>query len=104
VNERKNRGKDDCAIVRLEQIYPLNGEKLKQLMAKYGTAKELIWVQEEPANMGAWSFLRPILRDLLPGSIHLSYAGRPRSASPAVGSHKVHDQEHAAIMSTVFNR
>ena len=103
-NERIKANNADIAIVRLEQIYPLDAEKIKELIAKYKTIKELIWVQEEPANMGAWSYLRPILRELLPETINLLYVGRPRSASTAVGSHAVHNKEHAAIMSALFGR
>ena len=101
--ERSQHAMSDLAIVRIEQIYPLDVGRIKQLMEKYGSMKRLVWVQEEPANMGAWNFIRPILRELLPQGIVLAYAGRQRSASPAVGSHAVHKKEHAAIMNVLFD-
>ncbi|MEI8124313.1 MAG: 2-oxoglutarate dehydrogenase E1 component [Parachlamydiaceae bacterium] len=100
--EREKLGIEDLSIVRIEQLYPLNIERLKEIVGRCPTLKECVWVQEEPSNMGAWSFMRPILRDLLPHDVEVSYVGRTRSASPAVGSHAIHKKEHAAILNGVF--
>lgn len=88
-------------IIRLEQIYPLHIEKLQKILNKYKTASQLIWVQEEPENMGAWEFLRTPLQQLLPPSISLSYAARPRSAASATGSYAKHKLEQEAILSSL---
>lgn len=93
---------DDMAIIRIEQLYPLNEEKVKNLLKKYDGFKECYWVQEEPSNMGAWEFIRSILSKLLPENIPLKYVGRSRSASPATGSHAWHKKEHAAILHALF--
>lgn len=103
IAEREKSQTQDLMIVRLEQLYPFNIEFVKGVVAKCGNElKECIWVQEEPSNMGAWNFVRPILRELLPNSVELNYIGRIRSASPAVGSPTVHKKELAAIMQALF--
>ncbi len=102
IAERAAAGVKDLAIVRLEQLYPLNTEKLTAIIKKYSGVKEAIWVQEEPYNMGAWDFIHPLLQALLPKTIELKYIGRKRSASPAVGSHVLHKKQYAEIMAAVF--
>jgi 2-oxoglutarate dehydrogenase E1 component len=91
----------DAAIVRVEQIYPLHIEKMKKAFAKYNSASECCWIQEEPENMGAWDFIRQHLYDMLPKSMRLRYVGRARSSSPATGSKKVHNVEQAAILNAL---
>ena len=77
-------------------------QETKNIINKYTNLKECIYVQEEPSNMGAWTFLRPILRDLLPKDIDLSYVGRMRSAASAVGFHASHKKEQEMILKTLF--
>jgi 2-oxoglutarate dehydrogenase E1 component len=96
------RGKQrnsDVAIVRLEQLYPLNRKRLADIAKKYANAK-LVWAQEESANMGAWSYIAPELEDVF-GRKPL-YAGRDASASPAVGSLALHKLELAAFLKQAF--
>lgn len=100
--EREKNGVEDMSIVRVEQLYPFDIERLKNVVSGCSGLKECLWVQEEPSNMGGWNFMRPILRELLPKEIELSYVGRTRSASPAVGSYAMHKKEHAAIMDSIF--
>lgn len=95
---------EDMAFVRIEQLYPLDVDRLKEILQNYSGANEFFWVQEEPVNMGAWSFIAPILSQLLPEGQILKYVGRARSASPAVGSHAVHKNEHAEIINTLFGK
>jgi 2-oxoglutarate dehydrogenase E1 component len=78
---------DDIAIIRIEQLYPFNKESFKEMMASY-SVKQAAWVQEEPQNMGASSYIIPILQQLL--SMQVSYIGREKSASTAAGSHYAH--------------
>lgn len=91
----------DIAIARLEQFYPFPGDRLSELLAGYPEQTPLVWVQEEPENMGAWPFLRFRLGDLLKdqGERSLLHVTRPESVSPAVGSKAVHDmeQEHLIV-------
>lgn len=101
--ERTKRKADDIAIIRVEQLYPLHIELLRQIMSRYQGVEDVCWVQEEPENMGAWDHLKPQLSHLLHGR-ELLFIGRERSASPAAGSHKKHQSQKAAIMDTAFGR
>lgn len=100
----KNKSKiEDMAIIRIEQLYPLNTERLKEVLGQYSTADEYVWVQDEPANMGAWDYIRPLLKEILPKDKHnVRYIGRERSAATAVGSYAIHKKQHAAIMQAIF--
>ncbi len=102
IAERENSKKKDLAIVRVEQLYPMHEERLIEVLGKYKDVKEVLWVQEEPKNMGAWDFIRPWILDILPPKVTLKYVGRARSASPAAGSHELHKQQHVAIMKEIF--
>ncbi|WP_434630002.1 2-oxoglutarate dehydrogenase E1 component [Chromobacterium sp. CV08] len=83
---RKERGlEDEVAIVRIEQLYPFPTEQVAAELARFPQAKEVMWVQEEPRNQGAWYQIRHRLEGLLSAKQQLSFAGRPSSASPAVG-------------------
>lgn len=95
---------DDMAFVRIEQLYPLDMDRLKEIFGQYAGAKEIYWVQEEPVNMGAWSYIAPILNRLLPEGQTVKYVGRERSASPAAGSYALHKKEHAEIINTLFGK
>ena len=101
VAERRERGINDVAILRLEQFYPFPVRAIKAALEPYVGA-ELVWCQEEPANMGAWQFLdRPLERVLgLIGNLAKRplYVGRPPAASPATGLAKVHAAEQAALV------
>jgi 2-oxoglutarate dehydrogenase E1 component len=87
--------------VRIEQFYPLREDLLKQALEPFGKAKKFAWVQEEPANMGAWSFLRPHLAKAM-GRDPL-YVGRDVAAAPAVGSHRLHKEEQERIVAEAFS-
>ena len=92
----------DCAIVRLEQLYPFPAEPLKAIIDRYPKVDEIDWVQEEPQNMGAWTFIRPRLEDILPQEVPLHYIGRPRSASPAEGSTQWYRETQQALVERAF--
>ncbi len=74
------------AICRIEQIYPMPLDEIEAILSKYSALEEVVWLQEEPRNMGAWEFVRLQLARLIDGRCPLNYMGRPRSASPAEGS------------------
>jgi len=100
---REQRQTDQVALVRVEQLYPFPEQELEDVLQKYPQASELIWVQEEPRNMGAWRFMREHMQPLLAASERgMRYCGRPESASPATGSHKRHAREQAAILEDAF--
>ncbi|MCP4868191.1 MAG: 2-oxoglutarate dehydrogenase E1 component [Proteobacteria bacterium] len=91
------RGDEPIALVRLEQMYPFRGDAARDALAPLlKTATELVWCQEEPMNMGSWSFVEPILRELTP--LGVRYVGRPRSASPATGSKHLHVEEQTNLV------
>jgi 2-oxoglutarate dehydrogenase E1 component len=92
---------DDVAIVRLEQIHPFPFDAARALLAEYET-RDFVWVQEEPWNMGAWSFVQERMRQVLPKGARLRYVGRPESASPATGSYRAHEQQEAAFVEWAF--
>jgi 2-oxoglutarate dehydrogenase E1 component len=91
----------DAAIIRLEQLYPLHRNRLSELADKYGRDNRLIWCQEEPQNMGAWTWIAPQLEELF--GHKAIYAGRDAGASPAVGALAVHKIERAALLQDAFN-
>jgi len=90
------------AVARVEQLYPFPANEIGDLLASYPRLREVVWVQEEPQNMGAWNFAAPRLRQLVGRAISLSYNGRPERASPAVGSGQVHKMEQARIVADAF--
>ena len=92
----------DDAILRLEQLYPFPGEALEEAVRSYPNLKRLIWVQEEPFNMGAWDYLRPRLRELLEDGLSLHYVGRPESSSPAEGSSTLYRVNQQALIEQAF--
>ena len=100
VAEREKRGLKDTFIVRVEQLYPLHGEKIIRIVNACPNLKRIVWCQEEPRNMGAWFYMSARLRDLLGRAV--SYAGRPESPSPAVGALAIHKQQQADLVSMAF--
>jgi 2-oxoglutarate dehydrogenase E1 component len=97
-NERKA-----VAIVRIEQLYPLRTEILLPIFAGYPNLEEVMWVQEEPENMGAWPYMQPLLTDLIEGRWPLHYVGRRANSSPAEGSAAWHAIRQEAIIQQAFN-
>ena len=95
---RKEREIHDIAIVRVEQLYPFPTEELMAEIARYPNARELMWVQEEPKNQGAWNQIRHRLENCMLPKQTLLYAGRPSSASPAVGYMSKHTAQLKAFV------
>lgn len=95
---RKKSGEASVSIVRLEQFYPFPLTALKETLALYPNATQIVWAQEEPKNMGGWTFVEPRLENLLPGCSRAIYVGRAPSASPATGSYAIHQQEQARLV------
>src|SRR5690606_6539454 len=97
VSSPKRAERPDIAIVRLEQLYPVPMRDLRAAIDTYGDAGEVVWVQEEPENMGAWEFIRPHLQEVSSGRT-VYHLARPRSASPAEGSAARHALMQQAIV------
>ncbi|MDD9149374.1 2-oxoglutarate dehydrogenase E1 component [Sporolactobacillus sp. CQH2019] len=91
-------------ILRVEELYPFPGETLKKFFGKYPGLREIVWLQEEPKNMGAWSYIEPRLRSILPAGIDLSYIGRPQRSSTATGEPEFHKQEQRRIISETLQK
>jgi len=98
--ERRDKVGAAAVVVRLEQLYPFPFDQVRSVLDAYPGA-DLLWVQEEPENMGAWRFVRGRLRWML-GEMPVGYVGREESGSPASGSAAVHDREHEEIMQGAF--
>jgi 2-oxoglutarate dehydrogenase E1 component len=101
VAERKRRKDTSTAIIFLEQLYPFPEADLSAEMDRHANARDFVWVQEEPANMGALAFLLPRLERLARGRGVLSIK-RSASASPATGSHKAHEMEQRTLLTLAF--
>lgn len=94
---KDGEGFDHLHIVRVEQLYPFPAEKISKIIARYPNVKELVWVQEESKNMGAWSFASPYLQEMADGK-KVSYVGRIRRSSPAEGDGASHALEQKRII------
>jgi len=93
----------DVAIVRMEQLYPCPEAEFAEVLRRYPAASQVVWVQEEPRNMGAWGFVRGYIQPILDKQARtIGYAGRPESASPSPGSLKRHIQEQAQLIEEAF--
>jgi 2-oxoglutarate dehydrogenase E1 component len=99
---REQTKRDDVAILRLEQLYPLRHELLEGALATYPTGTQVLWIQEEPGNMGAWVYMRIQFGETLFGRFPFAGISRPRSASPAGGSHRRHKHEQSDIIARAF--
>jgi 2-oxoglutarate dehydrogenase E1 component len=93
----------EVAIARVEQLYPFPINDLAELLDHYPNLDQIVWVQEEPQNMGAWNFILPFLKDFSNQRFTLSYVGRPPSASPAEGSSAWHTKHQLALMQKAFS-
>jgi 2-oxoglutarate dehydrogenase E1 component len=98
--QRKNNA--NVAIARVEQLYPFPETAIRDVMARYPKLREVCWVQEEPENMGAWEFVRPLLEQLIDKRWPLRYIGRARNSSPSEGSSSWHAANQRAIVEQVF--
>jgi 2-oxoglutarate dehydrogenase E1 component len=99
--ERKARGDTTTAILFLDQLYPFPKSELRAEMARHPGAREIVWVQEEPANMGALSYVLPRIRTYFP-DIPVRSVKRSASASPATGSAKAHELEQKTLLTLAF--
>jgi 2-oxoglutarate dehydrogenase E1 component len=102
LERRRTSGVTDTALIRMEQLYPFPSQQLATEFARYPNLKTVVWAQEEARNQGAWSFVEPQLREMLPAGAQLKYAGPPASASTAPGYHSAFVTRQAAVISSAF--
>lgn len=96
--KKEKLGADDVALVRIEQLYPLHAESLEGILTKYSGRKEIIWAQEEPENMGAWSYILRNFRDT-----GIQVVAPVPSGAPAPGSHKMFERIQSGVINRVFD-
>lgn len=101
---RKEFEADDVHIIRFEQLYPLHGQEIADVLAPYQAGTELVWVQDEPWNMGAWYFLKVRLQAIFGDGLPIECVSRSESSSPATGSNYAHRLENKALMEAAFAR
>jgi 2-oxoglutarate dehydrogenase E1 component len=104
VNTRKTRNANDTAIVRIEQLYPFPHKAFVAELKKFPNATEVVWVQDEPQNQGPWFQIQHNLFESMESGQRLSYAGRPASASPAVGYADKHVAQQKELLETAFSK
>ena len=97
---RKEAGITDTAIIRIEQLYPFHGEMVAAFSAHFPQVSRFVWCQEEPRNMGAWTYIEPRIEDAL--GVRPLYAGRKPGSSPAAGSKAMHYREQKALLTKAF--
>jgi 2-oxoglutarate dehydrogenase E1 component len=98
LEQRRNLEQTNVAIVRIEQLYPFPMEEVQEAIAQYINVENFVWCQEEPQNQGAWYSSQHNFRAAIPTGIDIKYAGRPASASPAVGYMSVHMKQQKALV------
>jgi len=98
----RNGGTTAVAVARVEELYPWPHEAVAAVVDQYPNLEEVVWVQEEPKNMGAWTFVSPRLRASTGNELTVRYVGRPERASPAEGYYQAHAEEQARIVGEVL--
>jgi len=102
VKKREEKKAGDVAIIRVEQLYPFPHKAFAAELKKYPNATELVWCQDEPQNQGAWFFVQHYIHENMSEGQRLGYAGRPASASPAVGYAHLHQEQQKALLDQAF--
>jgi 2-oxoglutarate dehydrogenase E1 component len=102
-SSKENRNLDEIHIVRIEQLYPFPKEKVEVILKRYPNLNEIVWVQEEPKNMGAWHYIAPTLFELALGKLSVGYIGRQDRSSTAGGDPLVHKTEQERIIHQTLN-
>ena len=104
VKKREEKGADDVAIVRVEQLYPFPHKAFSTEVKKYPNATELVWTQDEPQNQGAWFFVQHYIHENMVDGQKLGYSGRAASASPAVGYSHLHQEQQKPLVDGAFGK
>ena len=102
VTSERHKAARNVAICRIEQLYPFPRIALNEVLGQYSSVRDVVWLQEEPENMGAWEFVRPLLEELIADRCPLRYVGRTRSASPSEGSAAWHQANQRKLIEQAF--
>ena len=102
--KREEKGADDVAIIRVEQLYPFPHKAFATEIRKYPNLVDVVWTQDEPQNQGAWFFVQHYIHENLSEGQKLGYAGRTASASPAVGYSHLHQEQQKALVDAAFSK
>ena len=103
LKQREQKEINDVAIVRLEQLYPLPHSELESVLSSYADGTPVVWVQEEPTNMGAWMYIKVNFEDAFYDRWPLvDKISRPESASPSTGSKKTHQMEQSELLAAAL--
>jgi 2-oxoglutarate decarboxylase len=102
IAERATSARRPAAVVRVEQLYPFPQQQMFQLLERYPNARDIVWLQEEPENMGPWHFVEHRSWRVKQQGYELRHVARVESGSPATGSKAIHDQELADLMDETF--
>ena len=103
LTEANKRGDERPPIARVEQLYPFPDRELTELLSRYPSLTEVVWAQEEPRNMGPWTFMEQRLSPILPPGVYLRYVGRPERAAPSEGYSTAHMVEQARIVAEALS-
>jgi 2-oxoglutarate dehydrogenase E1 component len=104
VKKREEKGADDVAILRVEQLYPFPHKAFSTELKKYPNATDVVWCQDEPQNQGAWFFVQHYIHENMLDGQKLGYSGRAASASPAVGYSHLHQEQQKALVEGAFGK
>jgi 2-oxoglutarate dehydrogenase E1 component len=104
VKKRTELGREDAAIIRVEQLYPFPHKAFANELKKYPNVSEVVWCQDEPQNQGAWFFVQHYLHENMLEGQRLGYSGRAASASPAVGYSHLHQEQQKALVEGAFSK
>jgi 2-oxoglutarate dehydrogenase E1 component len=103
IGSEQRKAATTVAVCRVEQLYPFPHHALGEVLDRYPSLREVVWLQEEPENMGAWEFARPLLEDMVAGRYQLRYVGRARSSSPSEGSTAWHQLNQKALIERAWD-
>jgi 2-oxoglutarate dehydrogenase E1 component len=103
ITSEQRKSADQVAICRIEQLYPMPKIALAEVLEGYPNLRDVVWLQEEPENMGAWEFMRPLLDEMIGDRWPLRYIGRARSSSPAEGSAAWHQLNQRVLVEQAFD-
>ncbi|MBM7647739.1 2-oxoglutarate dehydrogenase E1 component [Bacillus ectoiniformans] len=102
--DKQEESLDWLHVLRVEELYPFPKQDITSILSEYPNVNEVVWLQEEPQNMGAWTYIAPRLRDVAPEGANVRYVGRRRRSSPSEGDAIVHKKEQARILNAVLTR
>jgi len=103
IGSEQRKTSQEIAICRVEQLYPFPKVALGEVLESYPSLRDIVWLQEEPENMGAWEFMRPLLEEMIGERCPLRYIGRARSSSPSEGSAAWHQLNQKALVEQAFD-